>query len=117
MVTYAPAWGIDAGWDQLNSSSTSILNASLEGLKHTAGYTSTHPGYAYILGMVSIIILVYLVIYLRTQKTYAAFAGCLLILLIYIYFNLLDVVYLMGIFGVMVLLTALEWAYSWWNSD
>ena len=117
MVTTAPAWGIDAGFQYLNDTNISIINASLEGLKHSAGYTPTQPGYAYLLGMLFIVFLVYFVIYTRTQKAYASLAGTSLILFIYIYFNLLDLIYIVSVFSLMVAAAGIEFAYNWWNND
>jgi len=117
MVTPAPAWGISAGFDNLNTTNASILNASLEGLRHSAGHTTSNPGYAYLLAMLFIVFLVYFVIYIRTQKSYASFAGMCLIMYIYSYFNLLDMIYIVGTLSVGVAIMGFEWAYNWWNND
>jgi hypothetical protein len=40
-----------------------------------------------------------------------------LILAIYTYFNLLDLMYILGCFAIMVAFIGMEFAFNWWNND
>jgi len=115
----SPEWGINAGAQYLNGTeNTSIIDAGMEALKHSQGYTSEiFPGYAFILGTSFIVLLVGIMIFTRTQKMYASVFGMLLTMYLLIYFNMFYHVLVWPLTAIFVLSIGAEVAIAWWQKD
>ena len=118
MVTLAPNWSINPGWEHLNSTNLSLIDAGVDGLKYSGGYSPTgFLGFAYLLGVFIIFFVVGFLLWQRTQKMYVAVFGCIIVSVLLSQFGMLEQMYMVWIAGIGAAFIAVEWILHMMNKD
>jgi len=115
MVTLAPNWTIDAGWQYINTTNVSLVEAGVDGLKRSAGYVPGEWfGYAYYLGILLVFMIVGFMLWQRSQKVYVAVFGMIITSVLLGYFGILEQEFMNWLMIIGAVAIGIEWI-SWFQ--